>query len=186
MKNLADWGDPSELQNSAGYPLFQEVELKWSKPTLWQVDQSVPDFDTNDPFLYILLRNHGNLSTKNKIEYVGLTIAPRSRFGNHPQAREIRNKRGETLFSYAPIIMHGKNKAARTKRTLEEIEHLLIWALPFDLENEKKQFTLPGLGSKGGNAWHISNTGFRFSGRMPRKIIYPWMVVEHGRDRSAK
>lgn len=186
VRKLIEWGEPSELQNAKGYPLFKEVELEWSRPTLWTIDQSVPDFDTNDPFLYILLRNHGNLSEKNKIEYVGLTVSPRTRFGNHPKARGIRDKRGETLFSYAPIIMKGKNNKGRTKQTLEEIEHLLIWALPFDLANEKKQFTLPGLGSKGGNAWHIFNSGFRFSGRMPREIIYPWMLVEHGRDRSAK
>lgn len=183
---LVDWGDPSGLENSAGYPLFKEVELNWSKPTVWAVDQSTPDFEGYEPFVYILLRNHGNSHTKNNIEYVGLTVSPRTRFGNHEKARSIRDKRGETLFSYAPIVMLGKNKAARTKQTLEEIEHLLIWALPFDLENEKKQFTLPGLGANGGTAWHISNQGFRFSGRMPREIVYPWMAVKFGRDRSEK
>ena len=66
VRKLIEWGEPSELQNAKGYPLFKEVELEWSRPTLWTIDQSVPDFDTNDPFLYILLRNHGNLSEKNK------------------------------------------------------------------------------------------------------------------------
>jgi len=82
--------------------------------------------------------------------------------------------------------MKGRNKAGRTQKTLEELEHLLIWALPFDLVNEKKQFTLPGLGKNGGTAWHIHNKGYRFNGRMPKEIVYPWMMIEHGRDRSLK
>ena len=54
---------------------------------------------------------------------------------------------------------------------LEEIEHLLIWAVDEHLENERKMFTLPGMGSNGGEAWHIRNTGYRFSGRMPNRPL---------------
>ena len=130
---LADWGDPSDIQNAAGNKLFKKVELNWSKPSLWCDDEAKPSFDTSEPFLYTLLRNHWKSNKKNNIVYVGLTKSPQTKFGNHRTAREIRDRRGETLFSYAPIIMKGRNKAGRTQKTLEELEHLLIWALPFDL-----------------------------------------------------
>jgi hypothetical protein len=70
---------------------------------------------------------------------------------------------------------------------LEELEHLLIWAVPGEyLENDRKQFTLPGMGAHRGHAWHVRNTGYRFSGQMPHEIVYPWMMIRAGRDRSRK
>jgi hypothetical protein len=45
---------------------------------------------------------------------------------------------------------------------------------------------MPGFGTQGGSAWHILNTGYRFRGQMPREIIYPWMLVKPGRNRSAR
>lgn len=184
----ADWADDvSEIQNSAGNPLFKTVELEWSRPKIWSKDMRVPDFDTEEPFLYALVRNHGNSKTKDHIEYIGLTKSPSTRFGNHKTAKAIVNKRGSVGFSYAPIdFIKGKNKIDRVSRALEELEHLLIWAVDDELENQKKMFTLPGLGINGGNAWHILNKGYRFSGRMPMEIVFPWMLVRPGRDLTLK
>jgi hypothetical protein len=36
------------------------------------------------------------------------------------------------------------------------------------------------------NAWHLENIGFRFAGQMPREIVFPWMLVKPGRNRSQK
>ena len=73
----ADWADDiAEIQNSAGNPLFKTVELDWSRPKIWSKDMRVPDFDTEEPFLYALVRNHGNSMTKDHIEYIGLTKSP--------------------------------------------------------------------------------------------------------------
>ncbi len=68
---------------------------------------------------------------------------------------------------------------------MEEIEHLLIWALdpPY---NDRKNYTLPGMGKHRANAWHLENIGFRFAGQMPREIVFPWMLVKPGRNRSQK
>ena len=55
-----------------------------------------------------------------------------------------------------------------------------------DLENISKQTTIPGFGRNRGGAWHIVNRGHRFRGRMPREIIFPWMIVKPGRDTSFK
>lgn len=184
----ATWAENvAEVQNAAGNPLFKQVELKWSKPTLWSREMARPKFDTDEPFLYALIRNHGNAQTKDRIVYIGLTTAPAARFGNHQTAREIVARKGQVGFSYAPIdFVSGKNKIDRVSFDLEQLEHLLIWAVDTHLENEKKMFTLPGMGANGGDAWHITNTGYRFSGQMPTEIIYPWMLVKPGRDRTAK
>jgi hypothetical protein len=185
---IADWGNiDRDLVNSAGNALFKNVVLKWSRPTLWTKDMKCPKFDTDQPFVYALIRNHGKASTKDRIEYVGLTNKPAKRFDNHPTAHAIVNKRGSVQFTYAPIdFITGKNRIKRIGQALEEIEHLLIWTLYDNLENRRKLYTLPGMGTNPGNAWHIHNEGYRFSGQMPREIVYPWMLVKPGRNRTAK
>ena len=184
----AAWGeDVTDVENAAGNSLFKAVELRWSKPTLWTRDMSRPKFHTEAPFLYALIRNHGNALTKDRIVYIGLTSAPATRFGNHQTAKEIVSLKGQVGFSYAPIEFgSGNNRLERVTYALEQIEHLLIWAVDQHLENEKKMFTLPGMGANGGDAWHITNTGYRFSGQMPKEIVFPWMLVKPGRDRTAK
>lgn len=184
----AYWADHvSELENSAGNPLYKYAELVWTRPKRWHRSDQLPTFNTDEPFLYALIRNHGKFADKDRIEYIGLTTNPVSRFENHPTARQIVNQHGQVSFSYAPIrITKGRNRVERIKRALEEIEHLLIWAIPDDLWNNKKVVTLPGMGLHGGNAWHICNKGYRFSGRMPREIVYPWMLIVPGRNRTVK
>lgn len=184
----ADWGDePADVRTRAGTMMFNVVELNWRSPKLWHKSDNQPTFDTDEPFLYILLRDHGNARNRNQIVYVGLTNAPMTRFGNHKTAKAIVAKPGTVRFTYAPVDFRGRNRLERISRALEELEHLLIWAVPGEhLVNEKKQFTLPGMGTRGGNAWHVYNTGYRFSGQMPREIVFPWMMVRPGRDRSMK
>lgn len=184
-----DWGDqPSDVENAAGNPLFNVVELVWRDPTCWEKGQRIPQFEDDEPFVYALIRDHGKAAVKDRIEYIGLTSAPEHRFGNHKTAKQIVAKRGRVLFTYAPVdFVKGRNREARTKTALEEIEHLLIWAVPPDnLWNEQKQFTMPGLGSNGGRPWHIVNRGYRFHGQMPREIVYPWMLLKVGRNRAAR
>jgi hypothetical protein len=184
----ADWGDsPSEIQNASGNPLYHKVELNWRDPTPWEKGQSRPLFDPSEQFVYALLHDHGKATTKDRIVYIGLTSNPRHRFGNHETALDIVSRRGRVQFTYAPItFIRGRDRLRRVKQALEEIEHLLIWAVPDHLENEKKWFTLPGMGVNAGDAWHILNRGYRFHGQMPREIIYPWMLIKLGRDRSAR
>jgi hypothetical protein len=184
----AYWADSvSSLHDSAKKPIFKIARLHWSKPTVWNKGDNVPTFDTSEPFLYVLIRNHGKSKTKDHIVYVGLTKSPKTRFGNHETAKKIVGMRGQTTFSYAPVnFIKGRNSIARMEKALEEIEHLLIWSLGFELRNLRKQYTLPGMGKNGGNAWKIIHTGYRFSGQMPREIVYPWMLIKVGRDRSRK
>jgi hypothetical protein len=188
MLKPADWGgEVDELQNASGYPLFKRADLRWTLPKVWSKDQRLPTFDADRPVLYALVRDHGNAATRDHIEYIGLTTSPKTRFGNHSTAKKIVAKRGTVRFSYAPIeFVRGRNRIAREKQALEEDEHLLIWAVGEHLVNQKKQYSLPGMGVNGGNAWQIVNTGYRFGGRMPREIVFPWMLVQPGRDRTAR
>ncbi len=181
----ADWGDSiHDVQNAAGNPLFKVAELSWTKPVVWNKGDRKPAFDDTEPFVYALVRNNGNFREKDHIEYIGLTTSPKTRFGGHGTALEIVAQRGEVKFSYAKVdFIKGKNRIERISMALEEIEHLLIWSVFDHLWNEKKMYTLPGLGKNGAHAWHIINSGYRFSGRMPREIVYPWTLVRRGNRR---
>jgi hypothetical protein len=183
----ADFGGaPDQVENRSGFPLYKEVELDWEGPFEWTKGKHAP-VSHNEACLYILQHEHWRAHTRMKILYVGLTINPQTRFLNHPTATAIVGLRGQAFLSYAVVKFMGKNQEARTKRTLEEIEHLLIWAAWHDdLKNDRKTSTLPGMGSRGGTAWHIRNSGYRFQGQLPIEIAYPWMLVRPGRNRSAK
>jgi len=183
----ADFGwQPEDITNRSHNPLFQLVRLNWVGPIEWENGDKRP-FDHNEPCLYILQREHANAQQQMRIVYVGLTINPQGRFINHPTASDILGRRGKTFLSYAAVdFVTGRNREARTKGTLEQIEHLMIWALWPHLENDRKMFTLPGMGANGGTAWQIQNGGYRFQGQMPREIVYPWMLVKRGRNRSAR
>jgi hypothetical protein len=125
---------------------------------------------------------------KDSVVYVGITNNLKQRFKNHPKVNQIRSARGQTGLSIGEIDF-GSYRTAKTsgnRRAIEELEHLLIWTLWGDLWNEKKQFTLPGMGKYGGRAWDVSNEGYKFSGRMPRRIVYPWIMVDPRRDRTLK
>ena len=109
------------------------------------------------------------------------------RFDNHPTADLLRKRKRRTFLSIGDIDFGKlKNASAHTRQITEELEHILIWALWENLVNVNKQVCIPGFGTNGGGAWHIVNEGHRFRGRMPREIIYPWMLIKPGRDRSLK
>jgi hypothetical protein len=186
-RKALDYWEPEELENSVGNPLFKNVLLSWSKPSVWDKNDRLPSFNCDDPFLYILVRNHGSFPDKDRIEYVGLTTSPKTRFGNHETARKIVNQSGTVSFSFAKVeITRGRNRIKRLHRALEEIEHLLIWSIDEELWNEKKQSTLPGLGTNAGQAWIINNEGYRFHGKVPKEIVYPWIMLNPGRNISTK
>ena len=100
----AKWAETvDDIYNSAGNSLYKFCELKWSKPTLWSKEMSKPKCDVSEPFVYALIRDHGRAKTKDHIEYIGLTKAPKTRFGNHETAIGIVKKKGTVRFSYAKV-----------------------------------------------------------------------------------
>lgn len=179
-------GEPSKVQCSPEYRL---ITIEWSKPRPWSRDDYAPiDRAQKKPgYLYAISWDHHRAARKETIAYVGITSALDLRFDNHPKAAALIAKKRKTFLSIGHIDFgRWTTASANTRWITEELEHILIWALWADLENERKMFCVPGQGTNGGGAWHIINKGHRFSGRMPREIIYPWMLVKPGRDRSLK
>lgn len=181
----ADWGfSPSEISSRNSQSFLREVELQWQKPVpLVKGQKAIPE--TSNACLYIVFRSHWKSLQSIKLKYVGITESPSTRFRKHEKVDVLKNLRGGTFISYAEIgASFPRAKRESIRNTLEQIEHLLIWCLWSDLENERKTMTLPGMGQNGASAWRIVNKGYRFAGLMPQEIVFPWALVKPGRDRS--
>jgi len=191
MLKPIDYGtDPAELLNSANRQLYKPVTIDWSRPRkLEKSGKIVFEEEFTEPgYLYALVRNHGRSNWRDVIQYIGITNNLDSRFSNHPKVDEIRAIRGNVALSIGKIDFGTYRTAigSGNRRAIEELEHILIWTLWEDLWNDKKQSTLPGMGKHPGRAWDITNEGYKFSGRMPRRILYPWIAVEPRRNRTVK
>lgn len=173
----AYFGDSiDEVQNASGHGLYKKAHLRWSEPE--SIKEKPPIFERNEPVLYAVMRDHPLKKSRNEIVYIGLSISQKTRFYNHPKVKELRELRGTTTLSFAALEhIRLSSRIESQARALEEIEHLLIWALWQSLQNERKLFTLPGMGTGRGNAWHVINEGYDFGGRMPTEIVYPWMLI---------
>jgi hypothetical protein len=186
----ADFGyDVEELSNGGGR-LFKAVTIDWSRPRDWNEGERAPiDEEYLEPgYLYAITRNHHRAKTRDTIVYVGITNNLDARFHNHPKARQFADMRGPTGLSIGTVDF-GSYRTAKTsgnRAAIEGLEHILIWSLWPTLFNDSKQMSLPRFKSSVAQAWHITNSGYRFSGRMPREIVYPWILIKPGRDRSQK
>lgn len=186
--NLADFGD--EPDDTGLYCL---AEITWSEPKPWSDDDKAPlGASERDDAIYAIVRDHGNQSKAGKIVYIGMTTTLPTRFNQHHCADEIRKKRGATLLSVGTVHYRGKHSRwayANPNQALRQIEHILIWAIWPTLVNNKNQNSIPLLAGKNiaqAKPWIIRREGHRFHGRMPREIVYPWMAIKPGRDRSTK
>lgn len=189
---LADFGeDESLFEDAAGRPLYQPITVTWSQPVRIGRDGSLPLENESDiyknGYLYAIIRNHGNQTTRDRIAYIGITNDLKKRFRNHPKVDEIRGQYGETSISIGTIETPGKRPNGTTRKLIrEEIEHLLIWVLHEDLWNDRKVLCIPGQGRNGGRALDIENRGFKFSGRMPERIVFPWIAIVPRRNGTAR
>lgn len=184
----ADFGDEPDATR-----LFCVATVHWSEPKGWDEDGYAPlGAAERDDALYVLVRDHWRATRKNTIVYVGMTTNLPGRFRQHHVADEVRNKRGSTLLSVGTVTFSGKHSQwARQNlaKSLRQIEHILIWALPPPLMNNQNQNAIPLLAGRNvsdAKPWIIRREGHRFHGRMPREIVYPWMILKAGRDRSIK
>jgi len=184
----ADWGgEIREIKTSQDHPVFKEVEVTWSKPRIWVAGETAPidpDSDLTN-CLYCLVRDHHRANAKTRIAYVGITQDASKRFVNHHVAKRLTSMRGQTSLTIGTVNFGSYWRKGGTRLALEQLEHLLIWAL-WPEENDRKSSTLPGMGAHSTKPWHVKNLGFRFAGTMPRELVYPWMLIKPGRDRSAK
>lgn len=179
-------GEPEDLDCT---PKFRIATIQWSKPKRWKPSDDAPIIGAQKKpgYLYAISWDHHKAKRRETIAYIGLTSKLDTRFDNHPTAAALIARKRSTFLSIGHIDFgHLKNVSAQTQRITEELEHLLIWAMRTDLENIQKIKGLPAWGTNGGSPWHVYNKGHRFAGRMPREIVYPWMLVKPGRDRSHK
>ncbi len=166
--------------------------IEWGEPAEWDEDRAPIPEAAEKNAIYAILRDHGRQSDKGRIVYIGMTTTLPTRFNRHPAAEKIRAIRGQTRLSVGRVSFKGARAGwakENPKPALEQIEHLLLWALWPTLVNIKKLESLPLFkGANSGNAlpWIIRSEGYRFHGRMPREIVYPWMIIKPGRDRSAR
>lgn len=179
-------GEPGEVPCK---PEYRAITITWSKPKAWLREEDAPisGAEQKPGYLYAISWDHHRAARKETIAYIGITKNLQRRFLNHPAAEELLARKRKTFLSIGHVDFgRYTTPSQRTRRTTEELEHILIWALWQDLINDRNTVCIPGFGSVGGGAWHVVNQGHRFSGRMPREIIYPWMLVKPGRDRSYK
>lgn len=185
---IANFGsDIDELENGSGNPLFRLITIKWSKPRQWDTEADAPiqDAEKSLGHVYAIVRDHPLAKTKQRIAYIGISQKLDSRFANHPKAYKILSMRGQTSLSIGNIKFQPWTHKKSVSKSINDIEHILIWAIRPRYNDQKTQ-SLPGFGNNGISAWHITNVGHRFAGRMPREIAYPWMILKPGRDRSSK
>jgi hypothetical protein len=179
-------GEPDEFDCK---PQYQAASITWSKPKPWLRDEDAPisGAERKPGYLYAISWDHHRAARRETIAYIGITKNLERRFLNHPAAEDLLARKRKTFLSIGHVDFgRFTNPSERTKRITEELEHILIWALWEDLINDRKTICIPGFGRGGGRAWHVTNGGHRFSGRMPREIIFPWMLIKPGRDRSYK
>lgn len=180
-------GDVDAIQNSQCKRIYRAVTIEWSRPVRWNKGESapIPEAAKKQNCLYCLVRDHHLKLVKSQIMYVGITKDIGKRFYNSPKAKRLTEMRGETRLSIGSLHFDNRRKIDGTRANIEAFEHLLIWTLWPKL-NERKVYTLPGMGKNPTTPWHVSNTGYRFGGVMPREIAYPWILVKPGRNRSLK
>jgi hypothetical protein len=189
---LADFGQDENLFTGPnGKPLFKKVEIFWRDPV--EIDREGNICLENEDeiyqhgYLYAIVRNHGNQKKKDRIAYIGITKDLEKRFANHPKVSDIKSQYGETSISIGVISTPGSRPSGTSLvRLREELEHILIWVLYEDLWNDKKTLQVPGQGRNGGRAWDIENTGFKFSGRMPKRIVFPWAAIVPRKNNTSK
>lgn len=171
---------------------LRRITIDWTKPLRWRPTDDGPPLPVTPQrpgFLYALSWDHHLAFRRETIAYIGITEDLGTRFREHRRAEELLARKRKTFLAVGDVDFGSRiNPDESTRRVIEELEHILIWALggEQDLLNERKVLSMPGYGTQGGSAWHILNTGYRFRGQMPREIIYPWMLVKPGRNRSAR
>jgi hypothetical protein len=197
MFKPADYGGvPDDFVGGGQYGLFNRVELEWTRPIVWSRgdDLAVPSRLAGEPGLYMGLANHPRQKDRDRIFYVGLARdLPKRLTRQHPIYKNYVDKRSSSKISVSmatPRWLNIRVKDDELESVLRHLEHLLIWAVWPYLDNKQNMERIPGTSgalTKRNLPWIITNAGpYRFRGRLPRQIVFPWMLIEPGRDRSAK
>lgn len=170
-------GDPASVRNCSGRYYYRLAEITWSRPTLWHPDDAGPAIRPGwqgHGGLYIILRDHHAQNERRRMAYVGKALSFSNRLNRrHHMFDHLVNLRGDTLVSMGRIRFERVRSHAGY---YEEIEQIVAWSVWQDLENYAGMETVPGFRGTDGRPfapWVITNAGYRFNGRMPKRIVYP-------------
>jgi hypothetical protein len=183
VRLLTLWDDLEDIRGRAtgrAY-LYRLAVITWSKPRLWEPgeDMVVPDGWAGHGGLYAMLRSHGGQSDPRRIAYIGKAKSFSRRLTQRHQHYDIVERRGRTEVSC------GRIRYERIKARdgfLLELEDVVKYAVEPYLENHQGFATLPGFRPSQPRVpapWVIRNEGYRFWGRMPKRIVYPAIGIEY-------
>lgn len=182
MRLLELWDDVEDVGafSGSGAYLYRVAVITWSRPRIWVPgeDFSVPDGWAGHGGIYAMLRSHGHQADSRRIAYIGKAISFSKRLTTRHQHYDIVERRGKTELSCGRI----RFERVRSRTGFyEEIEDVVKYAVFPYLENHKGFQSLPGFRPTQPRVpapWVIKNEGYRFGGRMPRRIVYPAIGIE--------
>lgn len=182
MKLLDLWDDLQEVRgrSTGRASLYKLAVITWSRPRVWTpgTDFQVPDGWAGQGGIYAMLRSHGHQTDPRRIAYVGKAASFSKRLRRAHQHYDIVERRGKTEVSCGRVRY--ERIKARDAYYLE-LEDIVKYAVHSHLENYQGFETLPGFRRTQPRVpapWLILNEGFRFSGRMPKRIAYPAIGIE--------
>lgn len=175
------WEDPEDISGFNGRAYFRIATVTWSRPRRWQADEpvfNVPRGWAGEGGVYAFIRSHWSQHDPAQIAYIGKALNFSRRLTRAHNHFGIIERRGDTLVSCGRVAF---SRIRSSPGHYLEIEDIIKFCIHNDLENKQGFESLPGFRKGQPHAmtpWLIINKGHRFGGKMPRRIVYPWIGVE--------
>lgn len=180
MQVLDLGGDPAEVTGFGGRNYYRLATITWSQPEIWEPQDRcfpVPQGWSGHGGVYAFIRHHGNQTGKPPIAYIGKANRFEKRLTNSHNHFDIIERRGDTSVSCGRIRFERIRARAAY---YEEIEDIIKFAVYDQLENSKGFESLPGFRKSQPRVlvpWVITNEGYSFHRRMPKRIVYPAIAI---------
>ena len=176
------WADPENISGANGRKYYRQATITWSRPRLWhswQDEFDVPPSWSGEGGVYAFIRSHWRQNDEMRLAYIGKAINFNKRLTRAHNHFDIVERRGDTSVSCGRIAF---DRIRSHAGHYLEIEDVIKFCVHDWLENTQGFESLPGFRKGQPRAmtpWVITNKGYRFSGLMPRRIVYPAIGVEY-------
>jgi hypothetical protein len=180
MKLLNLWDDFEDIAGDSGRKYYRLATITWSRPKKWNPKDrafNVPVDWSAFGGVYAFLRRHGNQKSQ-KIAYIGKADKFTARLTDTHNHFDIIERSGPTFVTCGRVAF---DRIRSRKGYYLEIEDIIKFAVFENLENKQGFDSLPGFrvtSPKVMMPWVIKNTGYRFDGIMPKRIVYPAIGIE--------
>lgn len=180
MKLLDLWEDFSDVSGVSGRKYYRLATITWSRPSLWVPGYNfdVPNEWTGRGGVYAFLRRHWRQADGQRIAYIGKALNFSTRLTTKHDHYDIVERQGDTLVSCGRVAF---TRIQSRPGYYLEIEDIVKFSVFRYVENRQGFESLPGFRASQPRAmapWVITNHGYRFSGLMPRRIVYPAIGIE--------